>query len=250
LIKLNNWKHASYVSVVAIFAALSIVSDSLIGPFQDISSVWRSWIFLIEPINGILLIPSASFFSTIIGVLAGHSVFFRGNAEFLFTMGAPIGAAVTSFLFRRKWKIPMIYFIVLLGAYFLTPVSWQLPFWGMWDVYLAFGCLILMVVIMIRWKNLWRTQPTGINLLLIIALSAFIGLEADVLFRIFILVPGQTYHIIYGLSVGELQAWWAVGAVETSIKASLSTIVSVVIVPSVLRAVQRMRSRSSLKGAG
>ncbi|MGD8566431.1 MAG: hypothetical protein PVF96_08795 [Candidatus Bathyarchaeota archaeon] len=247
---MEKWKQASFISVIAIFAALGIVSDSFSWLFQDLSSVWRSWIFIIEPINGILLIPPASFFSTIIGVLVGHSVFFRGNAEFIFTMGAPIGAAVTSFLFRRKWKIPMIYFIVLLGAYFLTPVSWKLPFWGMWDVYLAFGCLILMVVIMIRWKNLWSTQPTGINLIVIIALSAFIGLEADVLFRIFILVPGQTYHIIYGLSVEQLQAWWAVGAVETSIKASLSTIVSIVIVPSVLRAVQRMRSRSSLKGTG
>ena len=247
---MKKWKQASFVSVVAIFAALSIVSDSFGWLFQDTSSVWRSWIFIIEPINGILLIPSASFFSTLIGVLVGHSVFIRGNAEFLFTMGAPIGAAVASFLFRRKWKIPLIYFIVLLCAYFLTPVSWQLPFWGMWDVYLAFGCLILSVVIMIRWKNFWSTKPAGINLLIIIALSAFIGLEADVLFRICVLVPGQTYHIIYGLSVEQLQAWWALGAVETSIKATLSTIVSIVIVPSVLRAVQRMRSRSSLKGTG
>lgn len=247
---MKKWKQASYVSIIAIFAALGIVSDSLVGPFQDISSVWRSWIFITEPINGILLGPSASFFSTTIGVMVGHSVFFRDNIEFLFTMGAPIGAVVTSLLFRRKWKIPLIYFVCLLGAYFLTPISWKLPLWGMWDVYLAFGCLIISVVIMKRWKNVWSKQPASVNLLVIIALSTFIGLEADVLFRICILIPGQVYKIIPGLTVESLQVWWAIGAVETSIKASLSTLVSVIVVPSVIKAVQRMRSRSLLKDFG
>ena len=133
----------------------------------------------------------------------------------------------------------MVYYVSLLGAFFATPVSWQLPFWGMWDVYLAFACLLVAVVVTNKWKGFRNTQLAGVRLLCIVALCTFIGLEADVLFRIFILVPCQTYHIIYALDVSTLQLWWAAGAVETSIKAALSTSISVMVTPSILKSVRK-----------
>lgn len=228
------------ISLIAVFAAFNIVCDSLMGPLPDISGVWYSWIFIAEPISGIILGPFASFFSTFIGVMVGHSIYVRDSAEFLFTLGAPIGAMISSLIFRGKWKIALAYYMALLGAFFATPVSWQLPFWGMWDVYLAFGCLLVSIVIMKKWKGFWNTKSVGVHLLYIVALCTFIGLEADVLFRIFILVPCQTYKIIYALDVSMLQLWWAAGAVETSTKAALSTLVSVMVTPSILRAVRKM----------
>jgi len=228
------------ISLIAVFAAFNIVCDSLMGPLPDISGVWYSWIFIAEPISGIILGPFASFFSTFIGVMVGHSIYVRDSAEFLFTLGAPIGAMISSLIFRGKWKIALAYYMALLGAFFATPVSWQLPFWGMWDVYLAFGCLLVSIVIMKKWKGFWNTKSVGVPLLYIVALGTFIGLEADVLFRIFILVPCQTYKIIYALDVSMLQLWWAAGAVETSTKAALSTLVSVMVTPPILRAVRKM----------
>jgi len=228
------------ISLIAVFAAFNIVCDSLMGPLPDISGVWYSWIFIAEPISGIILGPFASFFSTFIGVMVGHSIYVRDSAEFLFTLGAPIGAMISSLIFRAKWKIALAYYMALLGAFFATPVSWQLPFWGMWDVYLAFGCLLVSIVIMKKWKGFWNTKSVGVPLLYIVALGTFIGLEADVLFRIFILVPCQTYKIIYALDVSMLQLWWAAGAVETSTKAALSTLVSVMVTPPILRAVRKM----------
>ncbi len=239
---MKRLKESSFVSLIAVFAAFTIVCDSLMGPLLNISGVWYSWIFIAEPISGIILGPYASFFSTFIGVMVGHSIYIRGSAEFLFTLGAPIGAVISSLIFRGKWKIALIYYSALLGAFFITPVSWELPFWGMWDVYLAFGCLLVSVVILKRRKDLWNTKSTGVRLLYVIALSAFIGLEADVLFRIFILVPCQTYQLIYALDVSGLQSWWAIGAVETSMKAALSTLISMIVAPPAIKAARQMGS--------
>jgi hypothetical protein len=237
---MEKLRESSFISLIAVFAAFNIVCDLLVGPLPDISSVWYSWIFIAEPISGIILGPFASFFSTFIGVMVGHSIYIRDSAEFLFTLGAPIGAMISALVFRGKWKIVLVYYMALLGAFFATPVSWQLPFWGMWDVYLAFGGLLVSIVIMKKWKGFWNTKSVGVPLLYIVALGTFIGLEADVLFRIFILVPCQTYRIIYALDVSTLQWWWAAGAVETSTKAALSTLASVMVTPSILRAVRKM----------
>ena len=229
-----------FISLIAVFAAFSIVCDLLMGPLMHISGVWYSWIFIAEPINGIILGPYAGFFSTFIGVMIGHSIYFRGSPEFLFTLGAPIGALISSLIFRGKWKVALIYYSALLGAFFVTPVSRQLPFWGMWDVYLAFGCLLVSIVAIKKWKGFWNIKSTGVHLLHIVALCTFIGLEADVLFRIFVLVPCKTYQTIYGWDVGILQSIWVVGAVETSIKAALSTLINMMITPPIIMAVRKM----------
>ena len=209
------------------------------SPLLPFSGVWYSWIFMAEAINGIILGPYAGFFSSLIGVMIGHSVNFRGSEEFLFTLGAPIGAMISGLIFRGKWKAASIYYLALLGAYFVTPVAWQLPLWGMWDTYLAFGCLIFLIIAARKWKSFEGTKSTGLRLLQIVALCTFIGLEADVLFRIFILIPCQTYQII-APDVAVLQSWWAVGAVETSTKAALSTLITMMMAPPIIKAVRKM----------
>ncbi len=239
---MKKWRDPSFISLIVVFAVVTLVCDSLVGPSISISSVWYSWIFIAEPVNGIVLGPYASFFSTFIGVMVGHSIYVRDSAEFVFTLGAPIGAVISSLIFRRKWKIALAYYSVLLASYFGTPVSWQLPFWGMWNVYLAFSCLLASVLLMRKVKNLWNVESGGARLLLIVALCTFIGLEADVLFRVFVLVPCQTYWIVYGLDVSTLQSWWALGAVETSTKAAFSTFVSIMVSPSIIKAVRKMGS--------
>jgi hypothetical protein len=242
---MEKLRESSFVSLIAVFAAFNIVCDLLVNLPLPFSGVWDSWVFVAEPINGIMLGPYASFFSSFIGVMVGHSIIFRDFPEFLFTLGMPIGAMVSSLVFRGKWKTVLAYYSALLGAFFITPVSWQLPLWGMWDVYLAFICLLGVTVIMKKWEYLWNTKSVGVRLLCVVALCTFIGLEADVLFRIFVLIPCQTYWIIYGWDAGILQSVWVVGAVETSIKAALSTLVGVMVTPSVLKAAEKMGLTSS-----
>jgi len=235
---MERLRKSTYVSLIAVFAAFSVICDSLIGPPIPFSGVWYSWIFIAESINGIILGPFVGFFSTLLGVLAGHSIYFRGPEEFLFTLGAPIGAMISGFIFRKKLKIALIYYSVLLGGFFATPVSWQLPFWGMLDVYLAFGSLLTLFVVVRKWNGFWD-GTSSLRLFPLVALSTFIGLEADVLFRVFLFVPCQTYRLFFDLDVGILQGIWAVGVVETSIKVTLAVLVNIVTVPSVIAVLRK-----------
>ncbi len=230
---------STFVSLIAIFAAFNVICDSLVSSPLPYSGVWHSWIFILEPLTGIILAPLASFFSALIGVMIGHFVNFLDVYEFLFTLGAPIGAMISSLIFRGKWSIALIYYTALLGAFFVTPVSWQLPFWGMWDVYLAFICLLIVSVIVKKWRKLWNTKSSS-RLIYILALSTFIGLEADVLFRIFILIPCQTYQLFYNWDVNALQGIWVLGAVETSTKAALSTIIAATVGLPIITAIRKM----------
>lgn len=236
---MQKLKKSSFVSLISVFAAFNVICDSLMSLPLPFSGVWYSWIFIATPISGILLGPYAGFLSGFIGVMVGHSVVFRGSEEFLFTFGAPIGAMISALLFRGRWREVLVYYLVLLGAFFVTPVAWQLPLWGIWNVFFAFGCLLMIIVAMHKWENMWNTRAST-NLLYILALCAFIGLEADVLFRIFIFVPCQTYQSIYGYNVLDLQYIWGMGAVETPIKAALSTLITAIIGPPIIIAVRKM----------
>ena len=230
-------KKSTFVSTVAVFAAFNVICDSLMGPPLPVPpSVWYSWGFMATPITGIVLGPYAGFLSSLIGVMIGHSIYFRDPYEFLFTLGAPIGAMISGFLFRGRWKIALIYYTALLAIYFITPVAWQLPIWGMWNVYLAYASL-LVAMIVVRKKSF---KPESKGLLYAIALCAFIGLEADVLFRIFVFIPCQTYRLpFYELDIEALRSIWSLAAVETSIKAAMATIVTVIVGPPLIRVIKK-----------
>jgi len=214
---------AKLVAIVAVFAALNVVTDSFGG--LPSSGVWYSWNFLIEPLTGILLGPLLGFAATFIGVMIGHWVYFIDTYEFLFTIGAPIGVAVSALLFKEKWKPVLVYYTILFTAYFITPVAWQLPLLGMWDTYIAFA--VLFVVIFLIKKDFWKHKTK--KLPFILAITAFVGLEADVLFRIFLLIPCQTYRLFYGWDIATLQYIWGGGAVITPIKVAVSTIATMTI---------------------
>lgn len=229
-------KSSVLASTTAIFAALTTISDLILESPLPYSGVWLSWIFLMEPITGILLEPRACFLATLIGVMVGHSLRYRGIYEFAFTLGAPFGAAISSLTFRRRWKPAIMYYSALLAVYFVVPTSWSLPLYGMWDVYAGFGCLLTSAFIIGRKSEVWSAR--SYKSFYVPALCAFIGLEADVLFRIFLLVPCQTYRIFYGWSIEVLQGLWAAGAVETPIKAGLAALTSAILIPQIMKSLK------------
>lgn len=286
------------VAIVAVFAALNVVTDSFGG--LPSSGVWYSWNFMIEPLTGIVLGPLLGFAGTFIGVMIGHYIYIIDAYEFLFTIGAPIGAAISALLYKGKWKPVLAYYATMFAAFFVTPVAWQLPIWGMWDTYIAFAILIFAVVLIKRdfWKQetrislpkkqmVWlsgavcaivttltmytalQSKLFDITIILIfvelvsciffiftlfivydavsisaripfiLAVAAFVGLEADVLFRIFVLIPGQTYRLFYGFDVETLKIIWGSGAIITPMKVALSTIATVVIGHPLIKALKK-----------
>lgn len=186
---------------------------------------------MIIPIVGIVLGPYDGFISTLIAVMIGHWLFPRETIyEFIFTLGAPIGSMMSGFMFRGDWKKVFAFYTTMLVFYFITPVSWHLPIWGMWDVFVAYVILLALgVAISTRGSD-------EIKHLSPFAVSAFIGLEADILLRIFILVPCQTYQFFYSLTPEALVAIWSVPApLITPFKVLLSTFTATLITPQIMR---------------
>jgi hypothetical protein len=220
------------IALFAVLSAISVVLDSIITPGFS-AGVWFGWIFIMSPVNGILLGPVYGFITTLLSVMVGHTLVFRESIyEYIFTLGAPVASLITGLIYKRRKTIVTLYFIVLLGAYFLTPVSWTLPIWGMWDVYLTL--LILLI---------WSLPGLGSKFInnprVILGLSTLIGLEADILFRIFILIPLKGYSIFYGLTPEVLAVIWAVPApLITPFKVIISTFFTVILVPKLLKQIK------------
>ncbi len=223
---------------MAVFASINVVLDSFMGLPGLSSGVWYSWFFIVEPINGIILGPYAGFLSSLIGVIVGHTIYFRDIYEFLFTLGAPIGAMFSGLLFRGRWKAALIYYTALLGIYFITPVAWQLPIWGIWDIYVSYAILLVVAVMAAR-KGSWNSRSRGRPSVHVIALSALIGLEADILFRIFLFIPGGTYQLFYGLGAEDLVPLWVIAAAVTPIKVAISILFTTIVVPSLIKVIGR-----------
>jgi hypothetical protein len=223
----NQMTKSKRISLITTFAAVAAILDSIPGITQFEYGVWSSWIFLVVPLFGFILGPVDGFFSILIGVLVGHSIFSRGMYEFLFTIGAPVGAMIAGMLFRQRRSIPIIFFTGLLASYFLTPISWQLPLWGMWDVYLAFIVLLIVTIINFNKSRLM--------------ISTFVGLEADILFRIFLLIPLQTYHLFYGFTPKAMKIIWVGAAFVTPIQVGIAILFTMIIYPHVQKVIKRTR---------
>ena len=225
-------KRSQKIALISVFAALNVIFDSIALPPQLSSGVWYGLIFILEPLNGIILGPLFSFASTLIGVLIGHSILLRGDValyEYLFTLGVPIGAMVSGLLYQKRWRLIFMYFAILLTAYFFTPVTSTLPVWGIWNTLLSF--MILSVINIL--PDSIRSSLSKKKLFL--PLIAFIGLEADILFRIFLFVPCQTYQILYGFTAEVLQAIWVAAAFITPIQVMISVLITTIVGPYVMR---------------
>jgi hypothetical protein len=226
-----------FVAFVAVFSALVAVLDAIpVLPMLN-GGVWDSWVFLISPIVGVLLGPVVGAICVALGSLLGHFFFFRGPFEFLFMLGAPLGAAIAALVYQQRWRAPVAVYSGLLFAYFLTPVTWLLPLWGIWNTLSAYGLLLLFGLSVSRgWWPMSGGRLQPVRLLL----AAVLGLEADILLRIFILVPGQTYWIFYGWTPAELQLIWLSAGIITPINVALAALVVILLGFPLLRLVPKL----------
>jgi divalent metal cation (Fe/Co/Zn/Cd) transporter len=203
------------IALIAVFAALTAVLDALPGLPQLSQGVWYGWTFIATPLAGIVLGPGEAFLSVFIGVMISHTMVFFGPYEYFFTIGAPFGAMISSLVFRQRLRPVLLYYVVLLAAYFLTPAAWDLPLWALWDTYIAFTVLITIFFFRRRLYNMTKGR-------LIFAFSALIGNEADILFRIFLFVPLGTYNWLYGSPLDFVRSVWVVSAFITPIQVCIA----------------------------
>ena len=209
------------ITFTAIFAAMIAILESIPTIPEFYAGVWDSWGFMLSPIVGILLGPVLGAISVGLGGLVGHMVYIRDPLELIFMVGAPIGAGMAGLVFEQKWQTVFTIYSLLLLGYFITPVAWSLALWGIWDTLVGF-VLVLSVTMISMVNKSGRHLLSSSTIRLILA--TLIGLESDILVRIFILIPGQTYWFLYGWDVATLQPLWMIAGIITPIKVILATI--------------------------
>ncbi|MFW9925960.1 MAG: hypothetical protein ACFFDM_04240 [Candidatus Thorarchaeota archaeon] len=227
---------SSTVAFVAVFTAMIAVLDVIPTIPGFYAGVWDSWPFLLAPIVGILLGPYLGSLSVALGSIIGHLIYFRDPTEMLFMLGLSLGAAVAGFVYQRRWKpVFGIYSVMLLG-YFIYPVTWELPLWGIWDILVGYCIVMIFSFMTIRGRF---SDITEMKRILLLLFTTFIALETDILFRVFVLVPGQTYWFFYGWTPVELALIWSVAGFITPIKVVLAAIVSVTLGLQILRILEQ-----------
>ena len=98
-------RRSQLITLITVFATVSIVCDPIVDLPQLASGVWYGWIFLIEPIALIVLGPYAGFLSTLIVVMVGHSIYLRSETpvyEYIFSLGAPLGTMFSGLIYRMR----------------------------------------------------------------------------------------------------------------------------------------------------
>ena len=220
------------VAYIAVFLALAAVFDAIPIIPGLYSGIWASWIFLFHPLIGVLLGPFYGALAVGCGSLLGHFIYYRDPFEFLFMLGAALGSMCTALVYQRRWKPVLLIYTVLLTGYFLTPVSWILPIIGIWDILLGFILVLLYSLLLSR--N-WWPRSVAQSQWLRLFFGAIIGLETDILLRVFILVPGQTYWLFYGWTPAFLQFLWLTAGIITPTKVVIATLFTVTVGFSLLQ---------------
>jgi uncharacterized membrane protein len=211
-----NKSNALKTGVTAVFAALHVTLWMLPYPW------FRNWAIFLEPIEGVILGPSAGFLAALIGSGLGRIIKF--DPFWMFGVVAePLGVLVAGFLAKGKWKPVAAIYAIMLGAYFIHPFGQMLPLWTIIDIPLA---LILIYPAAKVGKFIY--EKNSLHLTLASALIFFVGTVTDSLTRVFLLVPARLYEF-FGLSFVELNGIFVSGATLSFVEDGFAIIMSILI---------------------
>jgi len=219
-----------WIALTAVFAALHAVLY-----FVTPEVLWRNWAIYLEPIEGILLGPTAGFFAALFGSIVGRTIKPTDPTMFIFgVIAEPLGVMICGLLAKGKWQTALPVYAVALAAYFAHPFGQWFPIWTVADTLLA-----LVLIYPAARTGKWLSEPNSKRLAASLILISFIGIATDALVRIFLLVPGGLYivfttepEIVYSIFVG--------GAIDSFIEDALVVTVSFIVGVPLLIALQKV----------
>lgn len=215
------------ISLIGIFAALHATLYFLSF------GLWRNWAIYLEPIEGIVLGPWAGFSAALIGSISARMI--KPADLFIFGIIAePLGVLVCGFLSKGRWKPIICVYVIMLTAYFLSPLGRDLPLWTILDILVA---LILIYPVARISKNILRVRVKRLPVSLV--LTSFIGTATDALARVFLLIPVGLYTF-FGWSPEVVSSIFIIGAADSYIEDMLVVIVSSLVGVPLIIAIRRI----------
>ncbi|MGC8961799.1 MAG: hypothetical protein ACP5K1_05070 [Candidatus Bathyarchaeia archaeon] len=219
---------SSTASLAALHALLSVMPG-----------VWRRWSIVLEPLEGLVAGPTGGVAAAFIGALAGRIL--KPDAlpvENFFGFAEGIGALGAGLLAKGRWRLVASIYVIILAGFLLHPVARIIPLWTLWNIYLAF--IVLLVSGLLFKEVLNRRDPKGLPFR--IGIIAFIAVELDVLFRIFMLIPLGLYRL-YPIPLELMPEIFIAGAFTTPLEAGYTVAVCGIMGPAVLLALDKIGVR-------
>lgn len=219
-----------WIALTAMFAALHATLYFFTPPV-----LWRNWAVYLEPIEGILLGPTAGFFAALIGSVVGRMIKPVDPAMFIFgVIAEPVAVLVCAMVVRGKWQMVLPIYGAILVAYFAHPFGRWFPLWTIADVLVAFVLIFPAARI-----GKWVSEPNLKRLVVALLLVSFIGIATDALMRIFLLVPAGL-HSLFTSNPDVVYGIFVAGAADSFIEDALVVAVSLVVGVPLLSALQRI----------
>ena len=231
MMEFNKENSSKTVAYLSIFTALGAVLDMIPTIPFFYGGVWDSWLFVLSPLFGIILGPYLGALSVGMSSIIGHMVYVRDPIELLFMWGGALCAAAAGWIYQKKWKPIIGIYSILLAGYFIYPVSWSLPLIGIWDILVGYIVTIIFGYLAFT-GELDSTRSDSATFLF----AAVIGLELDILLRVFILVPGQVWPLLFTLET--LQIIWLTAGIITPLKVVIATIATLTLAHSLIPLLQ------------
>jgi len=229
-----DWEHIRNLRSASRMVPLIGIFASLHATLYFLSvGLWRSWSIYLEPLEGLILGPYAGFLAALIGSLVARTI--KPTNLWMFGIIAePMSVLACGLIARNRWKLLILLYIVMLGAFFMHPLGRQLPLWTVLDILVA---LVLIYPAAKISKNLFY-EPTK-RLPFITSLVAFVGTAMDSLTRIFLLIPAGLY-IVLGWPPDVVRSIFIMGAVGSYIEDALAVLVMLLIGAPILAALRKI----------
>jgi len=226
-----------WVALTAVFAALHATLY-----FLTPQLLWRNWAIYLEPIEGILLGPTAGFCAALFGSIVGRTIRPPDPTMFIFgVIAEPIGVMVCGLLAKGKWYAVLPVYVATLGSYFAHPFGRWFPLWTIADILLA-----LSLTYPVAKTGKWISEPDAKRLALSLIFISFIGIATDALVRIFLFIPGGLYTLFpppKGVPVPDfIYGIFVAGAIDSFIEDALVVTVSFIVGVPILIALQKIPS--------
>ncbi len=222
-------RRSLWVALTALFAALHAVLYFVTPEF-----LWRNWAIYLEPIEGILLGPTAGFFAALFGSIVGRTIKPDPTMFIFGVIAEPLGVMTCGLLAKGKWQTVLPIYAVALAAYLVHPFGQWFPLWTVADTLLA-----LVLIYPAARIGKWISEPNVKRLTMSLILISFIGIATDALVRIFLLVPSGL-HILFTTEPQIVYTIFVTGAVDSFVEDALVVTVSFIVGVPLLLALQKI----------